>query len=78
MVLGRISVSVIYSLLDEVSNAIDNGQCSAETFCDLNRAFDCADHNILLKKLELYLILGVVADWFTLYLTNRLQFVKIT
>jgi hypothetical protein len=43
------------------------------TFCDLTKAFDCVNHEILLAKLHYNGIQGTVAKWFRSYLTNRKQ-----
>ena len=43
---------------------------------DLSKAFDNVDHNILLKKLDMYGIKGKNLKWFHSYLTNRKQFIK--
>jgi len=41
--------------------------------CDLGKAFDCVNHDILLMKFRYYGIHGTVATWFRPYLTNRKQ-----
>ena len=45
--------------------------------CDLSKAFDVIDHDILLNKLLRYGKRGIVSHWFRIYLSNRLQFVWI-
>jgi hypothetical protein len=42
-----------------------------QIFCDLAKAFDCVNHEILLAKLHFYGIQGVTADGFRSYLTDR-------
>ena len=43
-----------FKLTDEILNALNNKLMVAGTFCDLQKAFDCVNQNILLTKLEFY------------------------
>ena len=49
---------------------------ASNIFIDLSKAFDTVDHNILLKKLDMYGIKRKKLKWFHSYLTNRKQFMK--
>jgi hypothetical protein len=46
-------------------------------FCDVAKAFDCVNHEILLTKLHFYGIQGTAAKWFRSYLTDRKQKVEL-
>jgi len=45
--------------------------------CDLAKAFDCANHEILLAKLQFYGIWGVCEDWFRSYWIKGRQEVEV-
>ena len=47
-----------------------------EVFTDLCKAFGTFDHNILLKKIEIYGISGTHLQWFQNYLSNRKQYIQ--
>ena len=63
-------------MLENIRNALDNGECAVGIFLDFQKAFDTVDHNILLDKLFNYGIRGIGLEWFKSYLSNRHQIVK--
>ena len=64
-------------LLNKISDSLNKKKFSAVIFCDLKKAFDTCDHQILLKKLEKIGVKNMELKWFKSYLTNRKQFVQI-
>ena len=51
-------------MLENIRNALDNGECAIGIFPDFQKAFDTIDHNILLDKLFNYGIRGIALEWF--------------
>jgi len=46
-------------------------------FCDLTKAFDCVDHDILISKIEKYGIIGKGKELFHSYIKDKYQRVLI-
>ena len=63
--------------LNKLCSASNQNQFSIAVFCDLQKAFDCCDHKILLKKLKNLGVQGTELDWFSSYLSGRSQYVDI-
>jgi hypothetical protein len=67
----------IYRLLDHILMALNDRHNLGGIFCDLENAFNCVNHNILLSKLEFYGISSLMHKLITLYLERRYQRNKI-
>ena len=68
------------TVLDTVQHIIDgfnNKKVSLGVFLDLSKAFDTVDHDILKKKLYHYGIRGLALEWFSSYLHDRKQLVRV-
>ena len=63
----------LITLLDNLRNALDSGNCAVGIFLDFQKTFDTVNHKILLGKLNCYGIRGIALDWFSSYLRNRSQ-----
>jgi hypothetical protein len=61
----------VFTLLDEVLIALNKKSKIKGIFCDIEKAFDCVNHDILLQKLEIYGITGVTKVLYAQYLKGR-------
>ena len=65
------------SLTEAVRNTLDNKRLGCGIFIDLQKAFDTANHKILLSKLEHYGVRRCALEWFRSYLSDRKQYVSV-
>jgi hypothetical protein len=62
-----------FKLLNDVLLALNNKTFVGGIFCDLEKAFDCVNHNLLMKKLKFYGIVGNAYALIKSYLSDRYQ-----
>jgi hypothetical protein len=62
-----------YKLTTETLHAMNNKLVVGGILCDLQKAFECINHNILLSKLKFYGISGKAYALYKSYLENRYQ-----
>ena len=71
---GQSTHMALITLIDNISEALDQGELVIGIFLDFSKAFDTIHHGIL-QKLELCGVKDTALKWFDSYLTNRLQHV---
>lgn len=74
---GKSTKDAVYNFLEHVFSKINDKELTLAVFCDLQKAFDCVDHTILLDKIEHYGLRGKIRLWIETYLINRQQLVQI-
>ena len=62
-----------HAILELIGNVLDSKndkQHSCALFLDLSKAFNTLNHDVLLRKLDIYGIRGICNDWFRNYLSR--------
>ena len=67
----------IFKLTNQILSHINNKSSVCGIFCDLTKAFDTVNHDILISKLEYYGIISRTNKLIKSYLSNRYQRVTI-
>ena len=71
------TLSALVQMFDTWVEAFEDDEVSAVIMLDMSAAFDTVDHDILLKKMDLYGFDHTAISWFRSYMTNRSQSVSI-
>src|SRR5690606_16504052 len=74
---GRSCEDAVQTLIDYVVSQLDQKRKCLTVFLDLSKAFDCVNHNHLLKKLESFGFRSNFLCFLKSYLTGRKQCVRI-
>ena len=71
------TLNALINLTEDIYNSLNNKKHHLSILIDLKKAFDTMNHNILLRKLELYGVRGLPLLWIGSYLRDRPSFVGI-
>ena len=74
---GHSTTHATINLLESTLDGLDSKLKVGGVYLDISKAFDCVNHDILLKKLEFYGIRANALMWFESYLKDRTQYVEI-
>jgi len=67
----------VLEFLDHAFTSLSNNRALMSVFLDFSKAFDTVNHNVLIKKLAHIGIRGVASRWFSSYLSDRRQYVRV-
>lgn len=70
--------TAVYDLINVILQNVDKKVPVCAIFTDMTRAFDCVDHETLLKKLDAIGIRGNVLNLIRSYLSNRKQYTEVS
>jgi exonuclease III len=62
-----------YVMINGILSALNDKSMVGGIFCDLQKAFDCVNHELLMEKLEFYGVNGKFKSLLKSYLTKRFQ-----
>ena len=71
------AVTCLLKSTDDWYADMDKGRFTATVFIDLKNPFDTVDHDILLQKIEKYVVIGLEHIWFSCYLKNWRQLCRV-
>lgn len=74
---NKSTIKALLKLVDSVVEGLDGVTSTNATMCDLTKAFDCVNVEILTYKLEYYGIRGNMLKLLSSYLYNRQQYVSL-
>jgi len=74
---GTSTEDALLDFLSYINKGLDDKMICASFFVDITKAFDMVNHEILLQKLYSLGFRGFILNWFSSYLKNRMQRVKI-
>ncbi|CAH2245090.1 jg15928 [Pararge aegeria aegeria] len=74
---GRSTIDAGVELIQNIFEAWEESRDALGVFCDLYKAFDCVQHETLVRKLHHYGIQGVALDLMSNYLRDRIQKVDV-
>ena len=74
---GHNTTHATLDFVKAIEDALEKGEFAVGVFCDLSKAFDTLNHDILLAKLDHYGIRGKALDWMRSYLNGREQYVEL-
>ena len=66
----------VQELVGNALKGLEKKEYTIAVYLDLSNAFDTLEHDVLLKKMELYGIRGIALNWYKSYLMNRKLSVK--
>ena len=73
----RSTVLQLLKLIDEWTEALDNGNTIEAIYMDIQKAFDTVPHKRLIHKLEMYGLTGNLLNWLNDFLNDRYQYVGV-